>query len=43
MKLMTIKIDETLHKKLKLLCVSRGVGMGALLVSLIEKEVEKEK
>lgn len=40
MKIMTIRLSEELHKKLKLLCVSRGTGMSATIVSLIEKEVK---
>ena len=40
MKTMTLKISEELHRKLKLLCVSRGIGMGKLIAQLIEKEVE---
>ena len=40
MKIMTIRIDEELHKKLKLLCVSRGDAMSATIISLIKKEIE---
>lgn len=42
MKMMTIRMTEELHKKLKLLCVSLGIGMGTLIIELIEKEVKKE-
>ena len=43
MKTMTIKIDEDLHRKFKILCASRGIGIGKLITLLIEKEVESEK
>lgn len=43
MKMMTIRMTEELHKKLKLLCVQRGIGMGELIIQLIEKEVKNGK
>jgi len=42
MKMMTIRMSEELHKELKLLCVSRGIAMGALIIELIEKETNSE-
>jgi len=40
MKMLTIRLSEELHKSLKMLCVSRGVTMISLILSLIEKEVK---
>ena len=42
MKMLTIRMSQELHRKLKLLCVSLGISMGEFMISLIEKETNRE-
>jgi predicted HicB family RNase H-like nuclease len=43
MKMLTIRIDEELHKALKIKCVMEGKDMNSVVVSLIEVYVKTGK
>jgi hypothetical protein len=43
MKMLTIRIDEELHKAFKIKCVTEGTDMNSVLVSLIESYVKAGK
>jgi hypothetical protein len=42
-KRLTIDIDPTLHKKLKMSCVNRDIQIADLIRTLIERELDSQK
>ena len=43
MKVLTIRIDEELHKAFKIKCVTEGVEMNTVVMKLIESYVKESK
>ena len=43
MKVLTIRIDEELHKAFKIKCVTEGVDMNTVITKLIESYVKESK
>ena len=43
MKLLTIRIDEELHRAFKIKCVTEGKDMSAVVIAMIESYVKESK
>jgi len=43
MKVLTVRIDEDLHKAFKIKCVTEGIDMNTVITQLIESYVRESK
>ena len=43
MKVLTVRIDEDLHKAFKIKCVTEGIDMNTVITQLIESYVKESK
>ena len=43
MKVLTIRLEEELHKAFKIKCVTEGVDMNAVIIKMIESYVKASK